>query len=329
MGPWGTGVSPWVPLRRTEGHCYLGDSWEGTEKVAGRDRRGGPGPESEAQRPSLPATAATRGPWWAAQGSSDPTRGSPLRGAVRGDASAPPAHSGGRLPRGTCRVLVRTPGTHHQLLPWVRPSAASLPSPRDGGACAVWLPPDPPAAGCTFLVGRRPRARRAGLRPELTIQWDLGGAGGLLLTPPSVAGAFLSSEPGVGVGVEDRGSLASAWPPARLRPLAKRNYHRHGLGDKKLKTKDFKITSFQVGENGPWPGPRSHVTNSEVWVRRGMQINNSALRITRVCQPASFQRNRRGYKNPESFYRTPGASRRQKQSWERAGEPRCEEMPEV
>lgn len=42
-----------------------------------------------------------------------------------------------------------------------------------------------------------------------------------------------------------------------------------------------------------------------------MQINNSALRITGVCQPASFQRNRRGYKNPESFCRTPRASRRQ------------------
>lgn len=45
VGPWGTGVSPWVPLRRTEGHCYLGDSWEGTEKVAGRERRGGRGPQ--------------------------------------------------------------------------------------------------------------------------------------------------------------------------------------------------------------------------------------------------------------------------------------------
>lgn len=58
-----------------------------------------------------------------------------------------------------------------------------------------------------------------------------------------------------------------------------------------------------------------------------MQINNSALRITRVCQPASFKRNRRGYKNPESFYRTPRASRKQRQSREGAGEPWCEVMP--
>lgn len=59
-----------------------------------------------------------------------------------------------------------------------------------------------------------------------------------------------------------------------------------------------------------------------------MQINNSALRITGVCQPASFKRSRWGYKNPESFYRTPRASRKQRQSeGEGTGEPRCEEVP--
>lgn len=61
-----------------------------------------------------------------------------------------------------------------------------------------------------------------------------------------------------------------------------------------------------------------------------MQINNSALRITGVCQPASFKRSRWGYKNPESFYRTPRDSRKQRQSeGEGAGEPQCEEVPAV
>lgn len=42
---------------------------------------------------------------------------------------------------------------------------------------------------------------RAGLCPELSIQWDLGrGAGGLLPPLPSMAVGFLSSEQGRGAG---------------------------------------------------------------------------------------------------------------------------------
>lgn len=38
--------------------------------------------------------------------------------------------------------------------------------------------------------------------------------------------------------------VACARRLTRFRPLAKLKYHLHSLGDKKLKTKDFEITSF-------------------------------------------------------------------------------------
>lgn len=251
-GPWGRRTEAAVAWRLT------GTDWKGSSPR--------PGPTSEGQRPSLLAMAATGGPGGQPEAL---TRREVLLSVVCGAVPILPAHRGGHLPRGICRAPVRTrgplvqdpcvsPGARPQLLPWVGPSAA----PRHLGGTAHPTPP----AGYALLAGWRPPVRPAELCPEFSTQWHLGGAGGLLPPLPSVDGGFLSSEL---VGeAEDGGSLAPARRPARLRPFAKLNYHGHGLGDKKLKTKDFKITSFQVGENGPWLGPRSHVPNSEVWVSR-------------------------------------------------------------
>lgn len=85
---------------------------------------------------------------------------------------------------------------------------------------------------------------------------------------------------------------------------------KRGLGDKKLETKDFKIPSFPVGEMGLGSDPGAAL--------KILKCGYSALRITRACQAASFKRNKRGYKNPESFYRALRASRKQRQSREGA-----------
>lgn len=119
---------------------------------------------------------------------------------------------------------------------------------------------------------------------------------------PSAAGGFLSSE----LGAEHWGSWHRLCDPPTGSDLAKLKYHMHGWGDKKLKTKDFKITSFRVGEVGL--GSQPGATLKILKRGGGGQINNLALRITRACQAASLKRNKRGYKNPESFYRTPRAS---------------------
>lgn len=153
------------------------------------------------------------------------------------------------------------------------PGAGSLSEPRAPSASALgralsrprppWWdgPPDSSCGRTHFPGGMEARSAAAGLCPEFSTQWDLGGLGDPSHPcPPWMAVSCRQNWWGRW--------RASARRPARLRPFAKLNYHRHGLGDKKLKTKDFKITSFQVGENGPWLGPRSHVTNSEVWVSR-------------------------------------------------------------
>lgn len=212
------------------------------------------------------AMAATGGPGGQPEAL---TRREVLLSVVCGAVPILPAHRGGHLPRGICRAPVRTrgplvqdpcvsPGARPQLLPWVGPSA-------------------PPAT----LVGRPTRL----LLPD-TLSWPDGGpqcgrlSFALNSLPSGTWGELGDSShpcpPWTAVSCHQNwwgrrrtgGSLAPARRPARLRPFAKLNYHGHGLGDKKLKTKDFKITSFQVGENGPWLGPRSHVPNSEVWVSR-------------------------------------------------------------
>lgn len=84
------------------------------------------------------------------------------------------------------------------------------------------------------------------------------------------------------------------------------------MGDKKLKTKDFKndfILSREKNGLG-LGGPQEYL--------KGEEINNLAAGITSVCQAASFKRNKGGYKNPERFGEPQGLEEA-RQSWVEAG----------
>lgn len=58
-----------------------------------------------------------------------------------------------------------------------------------------------------------------------------------------------------------------------------------------------------------WEQPKNHVPRVKLKIQKSVlggkrKINDLALSITKACQSASFKRNKKVYKDPESFYRT-------------------------
>lgn len=70
---------------------------------------------------------------------------------------------------------------------------------------------------------------------------------------------------------------------------------------KTVKTKE-KRHHFKGGKKRYIPRVKLKIQKSGLGGKR--KINNLALSITKACQPASLRRNKKVYKDPESFYRT-------------------------